>query len=144
MVLRLPDSWSTWNLGIMVFGEKGKPEYPEKDLSQQGGETNKKTQLTCQHWSLKPGRIGGRRMFSPLRHPCDHPPRRMHVFFPTHTTTSITSNCHLNTFYKQYFPYSNLHSIMERLKKVKKVYINPCPCLLNTLLGNYCDENKTT
>ena len=28
MVLRLPDSWSNWNLGILVFEERGKPEYP--------------------------------------------------------------------------------------------------------------------
>ena len=38
MVLRLPDSWSNWNLEMLVFGERGKPEYPEENLSQQGGE----------------------------------------------------------------------------------------------------------
>ena len=30
MVLRLPDSWSNWNLEMLVFEERGKPEYPEK------------------------------------------------------------------------------------------------------------------
>ena len=38
MVLRLPDSWSNWNLEVLVFGERGKPEYPEKNLSEQGRE----------------------------------------------------------------------------------------------------------
>ena len=33
MVLRLPDSWSNWNLEMLVFEERGKPEYPEKNLS---------------------------------------------------------------------------------------------------------------
>jgi len=38
VVLRLPDSWSNWDLEMLVFGERGKPEYPEKNFSQQGGE----------------------------------------------------------------------------------------------------------
>ena len=33
MVLRLPDSWSNWNLEMLVFEERAKPEYPEKNLS---------------------------------------------------------------------------------------------------------------
>jgi len=36
--LRLPGSWSNWNLEILVFEETGKPEYPEKNLSEQGRE----------------------------------------------------------------------------------------------------------
>ena len=35
VVLRLPDSWSNWNLKMLVFEERGKPEYPEKNLSEQ-------------------------------------------------------------------------------------------------------------
>ena len=35
MVLRLPDSWLNWNLEMLVFEEKGKQEYPEKNLSKQ-------------------------------------------------------------------------------------------------------------
>ena len=35
MVLRLPDSWSNWNLEMLVFEEWGKPEYPEENLSEQ-------------------------------------------------------------------------------------------------------------
>ena len=30
MDLRLPDSWPNWNLELLVFDEKGKPEYPEE------------------------------------------------------------------------------------------------------------------
>ena len=36
VILRLPDSWSNWNLEMLIFEEKGKPEYPEKNLSEQG------------------------------------------------------------------------------------------------------------
>ena len=38
MVLRLPDSWSKWNLEVLVFVERGKPEYPKKNLLEQGRE----------------------------------------------------------------------------------------------------------
>ena len=38
MVLRLLDSWSNWNLEMLVFEERGKPEYTEKNLSEQGRE----------------------------------------------------------------------------------------------------------
>ena len=34
MVPRLPDSWSNWNLEVLVFEERGKPEYPEKNQQQ--------------------------------------------------------------------------------------------------------------
>ena len=39
MVPRLPDSWSTEiQLEILIFEERGKPEYKEKSLSEQGRE----------------------------------------------------------------------------------------------------------
>ena len=38
-------SRSNWNLEILVFEERGKPEYPEKNLSEQG-ENQQQTQST--------------------------------------------------------------------------------------------------
>ena len=71
MVLRLPDSWSKWNLKMLVFEERGKPEYPEKNLSEQGKElTTNLTHIWLGSRELNLGRIGGRRVLSPLRHPC--------------------------------------------------------------------------
>ena len=35
VVLRLPDSWSNWNLEMLVLKERGKQEYLEKNLSEQ-------------------------------------------------------------------------------------------------------------
>ena len=71
MALRLPDSWSNWNLEMLVFEERGKPEYPEKNLSEQGREpTSNSTHIWSRHRDLNPGHIGGRRVLSPLRHPC--------------------------------------------------------------------------
>ena len=35
MVLCLPDSWSNWNLEMLVFEKRGKPDYPEKNLLEQ-------------------------------------------------------------------------------------------------------------
>ena len=35
-------SRSNWNLEVLVFEERGKPEYPGKNLSEQGGEPTSK------------------------------------------------------------------------------------------------------
>ena len=55
---------------MSVFEERGKPEYPEKNLSEQRREpiTNS-TNIWRRHWDWNPGLIGGRRALSPLRHP---------------------------------------------------------------------------
>ena len=39
------DSGSNWKLAVLVFEERGKPEYPEKNLSEQG-ENQQQTQPT--------------------------------------------------------------------------------------------------
>ena len=74
MALRLPDSWSNWNLEMLVFEERGKPEYPEKNLSEQRREpTTNSTHIRRRRRDLNPGHIGGRRALSPLRHPSCSP-----------------------------------------------------------------------
>ena len=79
MVLRPPDSWSNWNLEMLVFEERGKPEYPEKNLSEQRREpTTDSTHIWRRRRELNPGHIGGRRVLSPRRHPCS--PREFKLF----------------------------------------------------------------
>ena len=58
-------SRSNWNLEVLVFEERGKPEYPEKNLSEQGREPT----TNSTHIWRRP-HIDGRRVLSPLRHPC--------------------------------------------------------------------------
>ena len=54
VVLRLPDSWSNWNLEVLFF-EKRK----EKNLVEQGREpTTNSTHIWRQHRDLNPGHIG--------------------------------------------------------------------------------------
>ena len=56
---------------MLVFKERGKPEYPEKNLSEQGREpTTNSTHIWRRRQESYPGHIGGRRVLSPLRHPC--------------------------------------------------------------------------
>ena len=50
MVLRLPDSWSNENLEMFVFEEREKPEYQDKNLSEQRREP---TTTICSHCSEK-------------------------------------------------------------------------------------------
>ena len=45
MVLRLPDSWSNWNLEVLVFEQTGKPGYRKK-TSRSKGENQQQTQPT--------------------------------------------------------------------------------------------------
>ena len=55
---------------MLVFEERGKPEYPEKNLSEQRREpTTNATHIWRRHQDLNPGHIGRRRALSPLRHP---------------------------------------------------------------------------
>ena len=67
MVLRLADSWSNWN-----FEGAGKTREPGKKPLGSRERTNNK--LNAHLWrrrrDLNPGHIGGRRVLSPLHHPC--------------------------------------------------------------------------
>ena len=55
---------------MLVFEERGKPEYPEKNLSEQRREpTTNSAHIWRRVRELNPGHIGGRRVLSPLRHP---------------------------------------------------------------------------
>ena len=55
---------------MLVFEERGKPEYPEKNLSDQRREpTTYSTHIWCRRQDLNPGHIGRRRALSSLHHP---------------------------------------------------------------------------
>ena len=55
---------------MLVFEERGKPEKPEKNLSEQGREpTTNSTHIWRRVRESNPGHIGGRRVLSPLRNP---------------------------------------------------------------------------
>ena len=62
MVLHLPDSWSNWNLEMLVFEDTGKLENSEKNLLEQGREsmTNSTHIIWCLSWDLIVSHIGGR------------------------------------------------------------------------------------
>ena len=54
----------------LVFKERGKPEYPRKNLSEQGREPTNSTHIWRRIRESIPGHIGGRRLLSPLGQPC--------------------------------------------------------------------------
>ena len=63
-------SRSNWNLEVLFFMEGGKPENPEKNPRSKD-ENRQQTQPTYDTGpESNPGHIGGRRVLSPLRHPC--------------------------------------------------------------------------
>jgi len=56
---------------MLVFEERGKPEYPQRNLSEQRTEpTTNSTHIQCQVWKSNPGHFGGRQALSPLHQPC--------------------------------------------------------------------------
>ena len=55
---------------MLVFGERGKPEYPEKNLSEQKGESTNSAHLWRRVRESNPGHIGGKRVLLPLPQPC--------------------------------------------------------------------------
>ena len=56
---------------LLVFEERGKPDYPGKNLSEQGREpTTNSTHVWRRRRDLNPAHTGGRRVLSPMRHPC--------------------------------------------------------------------------
>ena len=57
-----------WKCWFLRRGETGVPR--EKTLSQSREPTTNLTHIWRRHQDLNPGRIGGRRVLSPLRHPC--------------------------------------------------------------------------
>ena len=64
--LCVPDQIGIWKCW---FKERGKPEYPEKNLSEQGREpTTNSTHIWRRCRNLNLGHTGGRRVLSPLRH----------------------------------------------------------------------------
>ena len=56
---------------MLVFeAERGKPEYLEKNLSEQSREPTNSVHIWRRVRESNPGHIGGRRALSPLRQPC--------------------------------------------------------------------------
>ena len=60
MVIRLhvPDSWLNWNLEVLIIDKRGKMDYLEKNLSEQGREpTTNSTLIWHQRWDLNSGHM---------------------------------------------------------------------------------------
>ena len=55
---------------MLVFEERGKPEFPGKHLSEQSREPTNSAHIWRQVRESNPEHIGGRRALSPLHHPC--------------------------------------------------------------------------
>ena len=55
---------------MLVFVERGEPEFPQKSLSKQSREPANSVHIWRQVRESSPGHIGGKRVLSPLRQPC--------------------------------------------------------------------------
>ena len=66
---------------MLVFEERGKPEFPEKNLSEQSREPTNSAHIWRRVRESNPGHIGGRRALSPLHQPCS-PSSSLNVLNP--------------------------------------------------------------
>ena len=57
---------------MLVFEERGKPEYPEKNPSEQSREPTNSAHIWRRVGESNPGHIGGRRALPPLRQTSSH------------------------------------------------------------------------
>ena len=55
---------------MLVFEERGKPEFPEKNLLEQSREPTNSAHIWRRVRESNPGHIGGRQALSPLHQPC--------------------------------------------------------------------------
>lgn len=88
-----------WYVGIW---EAGKPKYREKILLEQMEEpTINSTHMWRRSWDSTPGHTGGRRMLSPLHHPCSNKTKTMvcwiFLFFSLiqQQQTTTSKDCHI-------------------------------------------------
>ena len=96
---------------MLVFKERGKPEYPEKNLSEQRREpTTNSTHIWRRRQDLSPGHIGGRRVVSPLYHPLLPLAHVADVIYPrvnqklVSSVTQVSANpLGDNNFHKKYY-----------------------------------------
>ena len=70
---------------MLVFEERGKPEYPEKNLSEQSRELTNSAHLWRRVRESNPGHIGGRRVLYHCANPARHfGGSHMWIFFAAH------------------------------------------------------------
>ena len=62
---------------MLVFGERGKPKYPERNLSEQSREITNSTHLRRRVKESNPRHSEGRKVLSGLRHP--YSPKNIYV-----------------------------------------------------------------
>ena len=62
---------------MLVFDERGKPEYPGENLSVQSREPTNSIHIWHRVRKSNPGHIGGRQVLSPIGQPCHHANKTM-------------------------------------------------------------------
>ena len=73
------------SIQMLVFDERGKPEYPGKNLSWQSREPTNSIQIWHRVRKSNPRHIGGRQVLSPLGQPC-HQMISLSYWWPVETT----------------------------------------------------------
>ena len=81
---------------MLVFEERGKPEFPEKNLSEQSREPTNSAHIWRRVRESNPGHIGGRRALSPLHQPCSPKLNDNEVLYHYHTDVLCWHGAHMS------------------------------------------------
>ena len=99
----------------MIFDERGKLEYPEKNLSQQSGEPTNSIHIWRCVWKLNPGHIGWRQVLSTLSPTMIYTRWiKQHWLLVTFLTDFIWKQYNFDTYLKHY------KKTIQRNSKVKR------------------------
>ena len=90
---------------MLVFEERGKPEFPEKNLSEQSREPTNSAHIWRRVRESNPGHIGGRRALSPLHQP--RSPKKLLHAKPKHASGKAARNEGVSPRRKTLTPFSN-------------------------------------
>ena len=95
----IPGPIGIQNIGFWGEGKTGVPK--ENHPEQRGEPTTNSTYIWCQHSDLSQGHIGGRRVLSPLHHPC---------------SSSQTTDTFIPSLRSIKLPHSDVHTVDQCLR----------------------------
>ena len=99
---------------MVVFEERGKPEFPEKNLSEQSREPTNSAHIWRRARESNPGHIGGKRALSPLRQPCS-PNNKTVLFYASLAIFFLFMQCDYGKFILKQLDYLPSFSTSDSL-----------------------------
>ena len=140
---------------MLVFEERGKPEFPEKNLSEQSREPTNSAHIWRRVRESNPGHIGGRRALSPLHQPCSRTPtllpKKICFRLNRYSTSLVPIRIAFVPFFQLWFKlrrdvgYDRLvFSVFRRLHWIECADVTRNSAIIDSFAPRECDVIKTS